>query len=198
MITLVFLHLNSAQTMAFAHAYSTGTFRLRRGFFFGLLSFPLGPSVLKPNLDLRLGEIQKWRQLFALRSHDVVVLFEGVFQVKKLRRCEGSSDSLGPATCHKTFVKRRRKIVRIAGKQSTSTFSGEGCFGGERSHVFLTQSSTRFPRVNWCFSSTESDGKLSLSKLNKLQPCRKMRSYAHHHPCISLVINLKSWNTGEV
>jgi len=56
--------------------------------------FVFRPSVLKPNLHLCFGEVERLRQLFAFGSDHVVVLLEGVFQLQQLTGTESRSHSL--------------------------------------------------------------------------------------------------------
>ena len=113
-VALFLRHLTSVQVMAFNHAHSSrGTFRgLSRSFLFCLLAFPFGSPVLKPNLDLSLGEIKKGRELFALRSDNVMVLFERIFQMQKLSGCEGGSYSFWSSACYKTCRESENHAVR--------------------------------------------------------------------------------------
>ena len=96
------------------------------------------------------------------------------------------------SACGRLQTLRKKKKFRFSSRNAKKTpvFS-RNCF---KTKEFASADFTRphgcLRRANWCFSSRESDGKLSLPKLNKLQLCRKMRSYLPHDQCISLIINL--------
>lgn len=58
---------------------------------FKRLSFPLGSSVLEPNLDLCFTQLEIGGELFSLGAYNVVVLFKRCLQAKKLKWREGGT-----------------------------------------------------------------------------------------------------------
>lgn len=99
MVVFILLHL-AVYSMTFTDT-DARAFDLGRGLLFSLLALPFCPAVLEPHFNLRLGEAQERGKLLALCANNVVVLFESVFQVKKLRWRKSCPDSLWPATRHK-------------------------------------------------------------------------------------------------
>lgn len=64
-------------------------------FFLLLLAFVFGSTVLKPNFDLCLGEVEGLGELLPLGAHHVLVLLKGLLQLQQLTRAERRPDSLG-------------------------------------------------------------------------------------------------------